>query len=434
MGCLIRLLAAFVRSGVFLVLAGVGGFGCSTCLPGGPSPLRDTLSLRADGQRVDSSLRESDQGSRSASPTATPSDLLTRTGYHPPDAPAEKGLADSLGLPTPLPQTHPRTLNILGMSGGVAGAPFTAGVLVGWTQSGTRPVFDQVTGISSGSLIGAYAFLGPKYDPQMQNLILTISGADLFKFRPLSCMLCDGAFGSSKPAERLIRRAFDGCYMNDLRQAHAEGRRFYVGTMNLETRRLTIWDIGAIASSGRPDADDLVRKVLLAAVSWPGAVPPVVFDMEIEGHCYHEEHCDAGAVAMVMPPLGPQTAYLSGSNIYVLASRKLYSEPACVRKSAFCRIKPCMMAFFETLTRENISRVYSVCMLTGACFHMLAVPQDYHGEAPNLTHLYPKDAPRLFETGYQMGVKGPHWRHTPPGAEPGEEPIPHDATGIQLCH
>jgi hypothetical protein len=343
-------------------------------------------------------------------------------------------LADSLAMPTIVPHSAPRPQQILTLSGGVAGVPFTAGVLVGWTESGTRPVFDQVTGISSGSLVGCYAFVGPKYDSLMKSLILSLKTDNLIKFRPLCCMLCDGAFGSGRPADELIHRAFDDGFMDELRLAYAEGRRLFVGTMNLETRRLAVWDLGAIASSGRPDANELVRKVLLAAVSWPGAVPPVAFDVEINGLCHREEHCDAGAVAMVLPPFAPLPGCLAGSDIYVLASRKLYSEPACVRKSAFCRIKPCMMAFFEALTRENISKMYSLCMLTGARFHLLALPQEYHGEPPSLTNLYPREAPKLFETGYQLGVSGPCWRFTPPGAELGEEAIPHDGRGIQFCH
>ena len=243
MGCLIRLLTSLVRNGVFLVLVGVGVVGCSTCPSGGPSPLPDDPSL-------------------------------IRTSYHTSEASAEKGLSDALGMPALVPPAAARPQQILAVSGGVAGAPFTAGVLVGWTKTGTRPAFDQVTGISSGSLIGAYAFVGSKYDAQMQNLILTVNTASLIKFRPLWCMLCDGAFGSAKPAERLIRRAYDDCYMDDLRHAYAEGRRFFVGTMNLETRRLAVWDLGAIASSGRPDANELVRKVLLAAVSWPARCLP----------------------------------------------------------------------------------------------------------------------------------------------------------------
>jgi predicted acylesterase/phospholipase RssA len=402
MGCLIRLLASLVRSGIVLVLAG-GILGCSTCPSGGPLPL-----------------------------PAAPS--LIQTAYHAAEPSADKGLSDALGMPGLLAPggTHPQ--QILAVSGGVAGAPFTAGVLVGWTKTGTRPTFDQVTGISSGSLIGAYAFLGPKYDAPMRHLILTLNTADLIKFRPLHCMLWDGAFGSGKPAERLIRRVYDDCFMDDLRHAYAEGRRLFVGTMNLETRRLAVWDLGAIASSGRPDADELVRKVLLAAVSWPGAVPPVAFDIEVNGRCYREEHCDAGSVAMVLPPLAPMSGCPAGSDIYVLASRKLYPEPVCVRKSAICRLKPCIAAFFEALTRDDICRVHSLCLLCGARFHLLALPQIYHGEPPSLTNLYPKEAPKLFATGYQLGVSGPCWRFTPPGAEAGEEIIPYDGRGIHICH
>lgn len=399
MGRAIRLRATLVRDGVFLVLAGFGVAGCSACPSGGPTPLPDAPSS------------------------------LTQVSYRPDETPAESS-PPSLNMPAVVPPAGSRPLQFLALSGGVAGAPFTAGALVGWSRTGTRPMFDQVTGISSGSLIGAYAFLGPKYDAQMQHLILTMTTADLIKFRPLCCMLRDGAFGSAKPAERLIRRAFDDGFIADLRCAYAEGRRFYIGTMNLETKRLAIWDIGAIASSGRPDANDLVRKVLLAAVSWPGAVPPVAFDIEINGHCYREEHCDAGSVAMTLPPIGPLPNCPSGSDLYVIASRKLYSDPEVVPKRACQRLKPSVTAIFESLTRANICQLHSLCLFSGMRFHLLAEPQDYRGEAPSLTHLYPTHARQLFDIGYQVGADGPCWRCTPPGAEAGEGAIPRDGHEI----
>jgi hypothetical protein len=326
----------------------------------------------------------------------------------------------------------------------VAGAPFTAGVLVGWTESGTRPTFDVVSGISSGSLIGGYAFLGPKYDPELRRLILTLDTSDLFKFRPLSCMLLDGAFGSAGPAKRLIRRVFHDEFLADLRQAHAEGRRFFVGTMSLQTKRLVTWDIGAIASSGRPDADELVRKVLLAAISWPGAFPPVAFDMEVNGRCYHELHCDAGAAAMAFMRFGAlsgcpgrcapiRLGSLAGSHLYVLTSRKLYSDPEPVPEHALCRLGLSVSAIFEALTRQDIARMYSFCALSGMRFHLLALPADYHGKPPSIKCLYPREAPHLFAIGYRMAVKGPCWRLTPPGAEPGEEAVPRDGTQIKPC-
>jgi len=396
----IRLLASPVRDAVFLVLVGAAILGCNACPSGGPAPLPDS-----------------------------PSEL-TRVSYHPDETPAE-GSPPTLNMPAVVPPSVSRPLQFLAISGGVAGAPFTAGALVGWTQTGTRPAFDQVTGISSGSLIGAYAFLGPKYDAQMRHLILTMQSSDLIKFQPLRCMLCEGSFGSAKPAERLIRRAFDDNFIADLRCAHAEGRRLYIGTMNLETKRLAIWDLGAIASSGRPDANDLVRKVLLAAVSWPGAVPPVAFDIEINGHCYREEHCDGGSVAMALPPIGPLPSCPAGADLYVFANRKLYSEPEPVPKKAFHRFKPSVTAIFEALTRADVIHLYSLCRLSGMHFHLLSVPESYHGEAPCISHLYPKDAHQLFEIGYHIGVSGPCWRCTPPGAEAGEGAIPRDGREIR---
>ncbi len=402
MGEGIRLFASLVRGVVLLALAGVGVLGCSAFPSADPPPLPDAPSL-------------------------------TQTSYHSVQTPPAEEPPASLAMPALVPPPLSRPRQILALSGGVAGAPFTAGALVGWTRTGTRPMFDEVTGISSGSLIGAYAFLGPKHDARMQRLILTMSTADLIKFRPLCCMLLDGAFGSAKPAERLIRRAYDDVFMADLRLAYAEGRRLFIGTMNLETKRLAIWDVGAIASSGRPDADHLVRKILLAAVSWPGAMPPVAFEVEVNGHCHREEHCDAGSVAMALPPIGSPAGYPAGSDLYVLASRKLYSDPARVPKSALCRIKPSVAALFEALTRADIARLHSLCMRSGMRFHLLAVPPDYHGEQPSIANLYPKEAPKLFETGYQWGAGGPCWRQTPPGAEAGEESLPRDGRGIKTC-
>ncbi len=56
---------------------------------------------------------------------------------------------------------EPIKLSYLALSGGGADGAFGAGFLNGWTQSGTRPEFEMVTGISTGALIAPFAFLGP---------------------------------------------------------------------------------------------------------------------------------------------------------------------------------------------------------------------------------------------------------------------------------
>ncbi len=46
-----------------------------------------------------------------------------------------------------------REHNYLTVSGGGANGAFGAGLLIGWTEAGTRPEFTLVTGISTGALI-----------------------------------------------------------------------------------------------------------------------------------------------------------------------------------------------------------------------------------------------------------------------------------------
>ena len=45
-----------------------------------------------------------------------------------------------------------------GGTGGGANGAYGAGVLVGWTERGDRPVFDIVTGVSTGALAAPFAF------------------------------------------------------------------------------------------------------------------------------------------------------------------------------------------------------------------------------------------------------------------------------------
>jgi hypothetical protein len=55
--------------------------------------------------------------------------------------------------------------NFIVVSGGSDDGAFAAGLLCGWTEAGTRPEFKLVTGVSTGSLIAPFAFLGPEWEP-----------------------------------------------------------------------------------------------------------------------------------------------------------------------------------------------------------------------------------------------------------------------------
>jgi predicted acylesterase/phospholipase RssA len=67
------------------------------------------------------------------------------------------------------------------VSGGGSNGAFGAGVLFGWTASGKRPEFTVVTGVSTGSLIAPFAFLGPPYDDYLKEAYTEVSGDDIFE-------------------------------------------------------------------------------------------------------------------------------------------------------------------------------------------------------------------------------------------------------------
>jgi len=55
-------------------------------------------------------------------------------------------------------------LNVLSISGGGQNGAFGAGFLKGWRESGRRPEFDVVGGVSTGALLATHALLGTEAD------------------------------------------------------------------------------------------------------------------------------------------------------------------------------------------------------------------------------------------------------------------------------
>jgi hypothetical protein len=346
-------------------------------------------------------------------------------------------LAASLGPLGKADEPPTQPLNILTVCASGASSPFTAGAVVGWTQSGNRPTFDVVAGTSSGAIVGAFAFLGPKYDPTLEKLATNTTTADLFHIRPLLYLLRDGAIASSRPLERLLETEINEAFLADLRDAHAQGRRLFIGTTNFDTKRLVIWDLGAIASSGRSDAAVLVRKILLATATWPGLLPAVEIPVHINGERRLEQHIDGGAAAQSFvqfgPTLGwpgadePAPGWLAGSNLYVLAGGKLYPDPTPAPREFFGRILTGVSCLTNSLARADMHRWHALCLSSGMRFNLLALPNDYRSSEQSIWELDKAEMRRLFDAGHRLTSTGPVWRHTPPGAEPDEETIPRGA-------
>src|SRR5262245_44056890 len=129
----------------------------------------------------------------------------------------------------PPPDAHPK--HILCLAAGGKYSAYYAGQIAGWSAHGTRPKFDIATGVSSGALVAAYAFLGEKYDARMTKFYTTVETKDLFKVHPVRYYIQSGSIASIEPLKHLIEKEVADGVMDDLRTANAEGRKLYIGTM-----------------------------------------------------------------------------------------------------------------------------------------------------------------------------------------------------------
>ncbi len=328
----------------------------------------------------------------------------------------------------------PAKRNLLALSGGGMYGAFTAGVLKGWTASGTRPTFDVVTGISTGSLIASFAFLGPEYDDFLESKYTSVRSEDVYRIRPWLTLPWSDSIAESDPLRTMIAREIDETLLEKIAAAHAQGRRLYIGTTNLDSKRLVVWDMGAIASSNRPDKLHLYRTVVLASCSVPGVLPPVSIDVTVDGQLSTELHADGSVTASVFadlymlraprPPEGaPETQPVEGANVYAIVAGKIYADPGSVKKQLFSVTGQSLLTVLQARADGDLTRLFLMATLSGGQFNLAAVPQEMH-VGTNALDFEPIVMRRLFDVGYKFAAAGGRWRGTPPGAEPDEQTLP----------
>jgi predicted patatin/cPLA2 family phospholipase len=328
------------------------------------------------------------------------------------------------------PEVLPPQRNVLCLSGGGSYGAYSAGVLYGWSQAGTRPAFDVVTGVSTGALIAPFAFIGGEYDEQLKRVYTTLRSKDIFRFRASvrTLLLATDSFADNTPLAGVIEEYVTPDVLRRVADAHAAGRRLYVCTTDLESRRPVYWDMGEIARGGTPQALALFHKVLLASSAIPGFFPPVRIPVTIDGKEAEELHTD-GSVSNALffrPPYverecrdNPDKTCLYGSNVYALVAGKVYADPDRVRPRALSIASSSASALIYAETRGDLFKLYTACLLTGMNYHISAIPPDVPVPFAS-TDFDGKKMSGLFELGVKWATTGPGWRTTPPGLEPGE--------------
>jgi predicted acylesterase/phospholipase RssA len=338
----------------------------------------------------------------------------------------EKEFLTRSGHTGPLPPA-----SFLAVSGGGDNGAFGAGLLCGWSETGERPVFKVVTGVSTGALIAPFAFLGPRYDRVLREAYTQISQKDIFRARSLLLALFNDAMADTTAMFRLVTRYVTRELLAEIAAEYEKGRLLLVGTTDLDARQPVIWNMTAIAASGKPEALDLFRKIMLASSAVPGAFPPVMIDVDVNGRAYQEMHVDGGASAQVFlyPPylrvaeLSKRAHITRERAVYLIRNARLDPDWAEVERRTLSIAGRAISALIHSQGIGDLYRIYLVAQRDGVDYNLAYIPTDF--EVPHEEDFDRHYMEALFERGYEMALKGHPWQKAPPGMAPPEATATH---------
>lgn len=308
----------------------------------------------------------------------------------------------------------------LAISGGGANGAYGAGLLNGWSESGKRPKFTMVTGVSTGALTAPFAFLGSDYDDELKKIYTTTSTEDIIDKRGILTIPFSDSMADTKPLQQLIAQYITVDMIDAIAHEHNRGRRLFIGTLNLEAARPMIWSIGEIAASNNPHRVDLIHDILLASAAIPVAFPPVVIPVEFNGNRYDEMHVDGGTgmqvfvypTALDWKLIRKKLKVKGTPRVYVI--RNSFLDPR--HKQVKSRIAPIGSRSIDSLIRTqgigNLYHIYAQCKRDGNDFNLAYIPSEFTPEPSE--SFDPVYMEKLFEYGYRLARKGYSWEKEPP--------------------
>ena len=310
--------------------------------------------------------------------------------------------------------------NYLVISGGGPRGAYGAGVLTAWTRMGTRPEFTIVTGVSTGALTAPFAFLGSKYDQQLETVYTTLDTRQIINTRNFFAILGGDSIVDTSPLKSLIDKLIDDEVIADMAREYRRGRQLLVGTTNLDAGRPVVWNLTRMAASEHPGSGKLIRQVLLASASIPGAFPPVYIEVETpDGRKYDEMHVDGGASSqmffyparMNFQDVMERLDVKGTPTIYVI--RNAFVRPDY--KTISPRLLPIAGRTIDSLIRTqgigDFFRIGTLADRDGMDFEFTYIPDDANeviGVKPT-EEFDPNYMKALFKYGQQRTLEGEAW-------------------------
>ena len=311
--------------------------------------------------------------------------------------------------------------NILALSGGGSRGSYGIGLLVGWEKKGDMPEFDVVTGISTGAVMAPFVFVGGDEVEKAKYFYTEMTTEGVFTDSILSFF--SGYIMNAKPLQKLFKENFDKTFLDKVAAEHAKGRRLYIGTTNIDTGQLIVWDMGAIASSDREDKYQRFSDIIYASTALPVYLPPQYMEVDVEGKKYYQMHVDGGIYSQVFM-IGLLVDWQKALNIkedvakhfdptlYVIANRKYRQRDIYtpVKQDSFDIIKAYVLMEMDLLFDKNVYRMYKSASEKGINFKISSIPDKMENIIITPTEFKPSEMKQLFQIGYKRGLDGIKWK------------------------
>jgi predicted acylesterase/phospholipase RssA len=231
-----------------------------------------------------------------------------------------------------------------------------------------------VTGISTGALIAPYAFLGPAWDAQLRDVYTSGAADHLLQSRGVGVLFGSSLY-SGKPLQRLVDAYASDEMIRAIAREAGKGRLLLVATTDVASGERVVWDLGAIARNGGPNARVLFRDVLVASASVPGLFPPVMIR--------DEAHVDGSATGPFFVPAefvraDPQTGDATHRPaVYVIVDGPLGDAPGATRLTTRAILSRSIHAGLNHFLQTTLELTAATAQLQGATLHYAAVPAAY---------------------------------------------------------
>ena len=300
-------------------------------------------------------------------------------------------------------------LNLLSLSGGGQNGAFGAGFLMGWRETGQRPQFDIVGGVSTGALLATHALLGtPDDDAHLEEMYTQVTKKDIYRDRSIfSLVFGADSLSDTAPLRALIAKHITAKTLERVAAAYDDNRIIVVGTTNVDYGQTWVWNMSQIAKDGNLE---LYRAVLLASASFPIVFPPV----EIDGHLFIDGAARSNVVIAGMAGLDrPEPPLYGPGNLYLIDNGLLKSPPEALRRAIGEVAATTVAVMMDQSMLTALTRSYFGAQLLGYNFKMVAIPDGVNvGKDP--LAFDPKLMRAAFDAGRALAKQPDPWSTIPP--------------------